>query len=238
MNACCCAHCGATDPENTCAACQVVFYCGKACQVADWCAHKAACKAARKKNAAPAAASAPPPAAPFVLDLHCGSCGAELGGSVGEKCSACFRVAYCNRACQKAHWPAHKAACAEDKAALVKEAATLPGNRHEDVKEPAVALKALVEAARAKGALDKGAEDAMKRAIAVARREAGEGVRSVELENHSFTYAVCLINVGRGAEARRVIRESLVDDSVTDAQRSLDTEIIYDMFSWMIFKKK
>jgi hypothetical protein len=38
-----------------CAACSTVVYCGKACQTADWPAHKAACKAARKAAAAAAA---------------------------------------------------------------------------------------------------------------------------------------------------------------------------------------
>jgi hypothetical protein len=217
-----CAHCGTAGPENTCAGCKIVFYCGEDCQAADWSAHKDFCKAARKQAKAappvapppaaaaaapppaaaaaalpPAAAAAPPRAVPFVLDLHCGSCGAELGGTVGEKCGACFRVAYCDRTCQKAHWQAHKAACAEEKAALETKRA--------------IAVKALFEVACAKGALDEGMEDVMKHAIALARREAGKEGGSEELLEHSFTYAACLIKVGRSAEARRVIREAYKD---------------------------
>jgi hypothetical protein len=62
-------------------------------------------------------ASAPPPAppvGPFVLPAGapCGSCGGDVDITAdGVKCGACFRVQYCNRACQKAHWPAHRAAC-------------------------------------------------------------------------------------------------------------------------------
>jgi len=113
---------------------------------------------------------------------------------VGEKCGACFGVAYCGKACQKAHWPAHKAACAEEKAALETKRT--------------IAVKALFEAACAKGALDESMEDVMKHAIALARREAG---KEGELMERSCTYAACLIKVGRSAEARRVIREVCKD---------------------------
>ena len=84
----------------------MVSYCGKECQASHWPAHKAACKAARAAPPPP-----PPPRAPFVIDLHCGSCGAELTLETGNKCGSCARIAYCGKACQKAHWPEHKAAC-------------------------------------------------------------------------------------------------------------------------------
>ena len=64
-----------------------------------------------------AAASAPPPApptGPFVLPAGapCGSCGGDVDiNADGVKCGACFRVQYCNPACQKAHWAVHKEAC-------------------------------------------------------------------------------------------------------------------------------
>ncbi|CAI7895808.1 unnamed protein product [Closterium sp. NIES-53] len=39
-------------------------------------------------------------------------CGKVEGGGVMLKgCSGCGKVAYCNRDCQKAHWPAHKLTC-------------------------------------------------------------------------------------------------------------------------------
>ncbi len=87
-------------------------YCGKECQASHWRVHKAACKAAR--SAPPAA-----PRAPFVIDLHCGGCGAELALATGSKCGSCTRIAYCGKACQMAHWPAHRAACWESTAARV-----------------------------------------------------------------------------------------------------------------------
>jgi hypothetical protein len=56
--ACALAACGAREVHATqfkkCAACQGVVYCCKAHQEADWPAHKAACKAARKAAAAAA----------------------------------------------------------------------------------------------------------------------------------------------------------------------------------------
>lgn len=39
------------DQFKLCAACKKVAYCGRECQVADWAAHKAACKAAQKAAA-------------------------------------------------------------------------------------------------------------------------------------------------------------------------------------------
>ena len=106
-----CATCGAPNANNTCGGCHTARYCNEACQKAHWKAHRPACKAA-----AATAASAPhaPPPGPFVLlgGAPCGSCGGDVDINVdGVKCGACFRVQYCNPACQKAHWPAHRAAC-------------------------------------------------------------------------------------------------------------------------------
>ncbi|PSC70015.1 tudor domain-containing 1 [Micractinium conductrix] len=39
----------------------------------------------------------------------CDACGAHMAQAC--KCSACKQVSYCNAACQKRHWPEHKAAC-------------------------------------------------------------------------------------------------------------------------------
>eukprot|EP01113_Clastostelium_recurvatum_P001518 TRINITY_DN10619_c0_g1_i1.p1 TRINITY_DN10619_c0_g1~~TRINITY_DN10619_c0_g1_i1.p1 ORF type:complete len:347 (-),score=55.87 TRINITY_DN10619_c0_g1_i1:13-987(-) len=38
----------------------------------------------------------------------CGNCGME---AKGMKCSRCKKVYYCDRECQKVHWPAHKKTC-------------------------------------------------------------------------------------------------------------------------------
>ena len=85
-----------------------------------WGAHKAPCRAG---GSAPPAPPIPAPAGPFVVDLHCGHCGAEVGRAVGQtqfhRCGACARVAYCGGECQEAHWPAHKAACLKDTVARV-----------------------------------------------------------------------------------------------------------------------
>jgi hypothetical protein len=56
LQLCALGSCGAREVHaaqfKKCAACKTVLYCGRACQVADWPAHKAACKAARKAAAA------------------------------------------------------------------------------------------------------------------------------------------------------------------------------------------
>jgi hypothetical protein len=100
-----CEHCGVTArmSENgrleQCRACESVRYCGKACQAAHWPAHKATCKHRRAVN--------------------CKQCGAtaDLSGNGRlEQCSGCHSVRYCGKACQAAHWPAHKATCKRGKA--------------------------------------------------------------------------------------------------------------------------
>jgi hypothetical protein len=42
-------------------------------------------------------------------ERRCACPGCPNGG--GNMCGACDSVAYCSRACQKLHWPAHKAVC-------------------------------------------------------------------------------------------------------------------------------
>ena len=57
-----CAHCGASEVHvaqfKRCSACKGVVFCSKDCQLANWPAHKAACKAARKAAATGAAGGA------------------------------------------------------------------------------------------------------------------------------------------------------------------------------------
>lgn len=42
-------------------------------------------------------------------DKPCGGCGVKLADA--RLCSACKQIGYCSQACQKKHWPTHKAAC-------------------------------------------------------------------------------------------------------------------------------
>ena len=109
-----CAHCGKPGAVKGCSACKTARYCDEDCQRAHWALHKGPCKETQRAAALASAAPTPPPpppAGPFVLDLHCGHCGTEVWGDESTKCGACYRVAYCRPACQKAHWAVHKEAC-------------------------------------------------------------------------------------------------------------------------------
>jgi len=156
-----------------------VLYCNEKCQKNHWGVHKGPCKATRP---APPAKSAPPPAGPFVLDLHCGHCGKELfntPGSTDKRCGGCIRVGYCGKECQKAHWPAHKAACAEAAVARVWAG---------------------------EGELEE-AEGVLKRAMVKTQRELGE--EHVKTLGHMSAYAEFLRKVARFAEAEVLSRKVL-----------------------------
>lgn len=43
----------------------------------------------------------------------CGSCNGEWNGRL-KKCSACRRVTYCSRRCQRVHWSLHKMLCKQE----------------------------------------------------------------------------------------------------------------------------
>ena len=174
-----CASCGKPDARELCSGCRSVCYCNKTCQRNHWGVHKTPCRAG---GPAPPAKTAPPPAGPFVLDLHCGHCGEEMFNtpdSAGIRCGSCARVAYCGEKCQKAHWPAHKAACLGD-------------------------TKARVLAGEGELA---GAEGSLKSAWDKARKELGK--EHEETLVCMSTYATFLRRVGRYGEAEPLFREAL-----------------------------
>ena len=172
-----CAHCGKPGAVKGCSACKTTRYCDEDCQRAHWPLHKGPCKETQRAAARAAAAPPPPPpAGPFVLDLHCGHCSAEVKGYDSTKCGACNRVAYCRPACQKAHWAVHKEACG-------------------------AATRARVHAGE--GELE-GAEGTLKRAMEKAQREQGE--ESCEALDCMSTYARFLKQVARFEEAGTLFR--------------------------------
>ena len=188
-----CASCGEPNAKQLCGGCRSAHYCNETCQKNHWGAHKGPCKATR---AAAAAKPPPPPAGPFVLDLHCGHCGRELSDasdSTDKRCGGCTRVGYCGKECQKAHWPAHKAACAE-------------------------AAKARMWAGE--GELE-GAEGALKRAMVKAQRELGE--EHEETLAHMCTYAEFLRKVARFAESEVLSLKTLAAQRRTLGDEHPDT---------------
>ena len=66
---------------------------------------------------------------PRVPRLACAGCGApqrDDGAAPMQRCAACAQVAYCCRACQVRHWPAHKAACKAARRKTVESGAEEP----------------------------------------------------------------------------------------------------------------
>ena len=110
-----CANCAAPAKHN-CARCKAAPYCGAPCQRAHWRAHKPLC-VAPSEAAGGAPPSLPPvPAVPTsfippVVDPHCGHCAKALPPDNKGLCNACKSVAFCDAACQRAAWQAHKPAC-------------------------------------------------------------------------------------------------------------------------------
>ena len=109
--------------------------------------------------------------------MQCG--GVVDGGGDGVQCGACFRVQYCGAACQRAHWRAHRDACAEAAAARVHAG---------------------------EGELE-GADATLKRATTKAAKEFGE--ESAEALGCMTTYAEFLRKVARFDEAGALFRKML-----------------------------
>ena len=67
------------------------------------------------------------------IEAQCSDCRCTSLSGVSEdlmktqRCRACRWAAYCGPACQKAHWPAHKASCAVRSASVAAKAASAAG---------------------------------------------------------------------------------------------------------------
>ena len=107
-------------PLDVCVKCRATFYCGKACQTADWKAgHRAECKAlmaeASGVGTGAGLASTPSPPAEGRGET-CGAAGcSRVTTAVGEPltvCLGCGAAAYCSVGCQRTDWRArHKTEC-------------------------------------------------------------------------------------------------------------------------------
>ncbi|XP_070538631.1 uncharacterized protein [Ptychodera flava] len=75
-----------------CPQCDFGLYCGRKCMKEDKFRHEVECKYAKKFHV-------------------CSACGKETPST--KLCSACLSARYCNKDCQKKHWPKHKDACFE-----------------------------------------------------------------------------------------------------------------------------
>jgi len=92
-----CSSCGKeSESLKHCAQCRKASYCGRSCQEADWPRHKSTCGDHEDKSEE-------------VTRDACACCGKTP--DTLKKCSGCRRVSYCDRNCQKAHRPVHKADC-------------------------------------------------------------------------------------------------------------------------------
>eukprot|EP00741_Cyanophora_paradoxa_P024611 tig00000269_g23762.t1 len=109
-----CAACGRSGDDLLRCGCREVYYCDTKCQKTHWCTHKAACKlqgaaaAASKRSAE----NAPPANSKGAASIsECSACGRSSDDLL--RCSQCRQAQYCDAACQRKHWAAHKAACTE-----------------------------------------------------------------------------------------------------------------------------
>jgi len=96
-----CAACARDGAGALCGGCRIAAYCDAACQRGHWATHKAVCKAIKADAAR----------APGWKATTCDACASTLV-LVGQRCSGCYAVEYCDAACQLAHWTReHKAVC-------------------------------------------------------------------------------------------------------------------------------
>ncbi|XP_070538595.1 uncharacterized protein [Ptychodera flava] len=96
-----------------CPQCDFGLYCRRKCMKEDKFRHEVECKYAKKLHA-------------------CSACGKET--SSAKLCSACLSARYCNKDCQKKHWPKHKDACVEVGNNIITLASALVhSQRHVDV---------------------------------------------------------------------------------------------------------
>ena len=58
------------------------------------------------------------------IAANCALCRAEVGR--GRRCGGCLGVRYCNRDCQRLHWPRHRSPCRRARSSLQTERATAP----------------------------------------------------------------------------------------------------------------
>ena len=95
-----CAFCKAKLREHNkkCSSCNSVEYCSKNCQKKHWNEHKNIC-CNRTEDSHPI----------FNPKSSCSYCNSASGNLL--KCLRCRQVQYCNKSCQKNHWPEHKKTC-------------------------------------------------------------------------------------------------------------------------------
>lgn len=106
-----CEKCSRSDvPLSKCQRCQDVYYCGRACQKADWKLHKSSCSKATKSQPETSESTANRDA----LEDHSHSCVKCNRSNVPmSRCTRCKNVFYCGRDCQKADWKVHKLNCSK-----------------------------------------------------------------------------------------------------------------------------
>ena len=114
---CCCASCGAVEDDDIklmpCNGCDLVRYCGEACQELHRPEHAGKCR----KRAAELREEL------SLMTSCCASCGvAEVDDiKLLKECDNCDLVRYCSDECQRDHWSQHEEACKKRAAELRDE---------------------------------------------------------------------------------------------------------------------
>jgi hypothetical protein len=106
-----CGNCGTAGVGKRCGQCRYVRYCNISCQRAHWGFHRTECdtwRDARHLRRILLRRPTERPTGPVHGDYTCIQCGE---GRANKRCGRCNTAHYCDVACQRSHWDAHRPGC-------------------------------------------------------------------------------------------------------------------------------